>query len=408
MNGKAATKRRLVVVGNGMAGLRTVEDLLTYAPDQYEITVFGAEPYGNYNRILLSEVLCGEKQLADIFINTRQWYTENNITLHAGVDKAVIGIDRDCRQVLAQDGTRADYDELVIATGSDAIRMTIPGADYVGVNTFRTIADVNTMLTYATPGKQAIVLGGGLLGLEAANGLVQRGMMVTVIHNHSFLLNKQLDSEAGKLLQVELESRGVQFKMQTRLQGLLGDDQHHVRAAQFDDGTVLSCDLFVMAIGVQPNITVAKAAGLVCERGIIVNDVMQTSDPAIYAVGECVEHRGNTFGLVAPLFEQAKVCAQQLAGHSSSQFVNLPMATKLKVSGIKLFSVGDFQGDGQSESIVFTDPVQGVYKKLVVKANQLVGAVLYGDTIDSAWYQELVEQQTNVSPIRDRIIFGKA
>ncbi|MDD5277312.1 MAG: FAD-dependent oxidoreductase [Methylovulum sp.] len=408
MNGSCTEKMRLVVIGNGMAGLRTVEELLACAPDRYEITVFGAEPYGNYNRILLSAVLCGEKQLADIFINTRQWYADNGITLHAGADKAVARIDRARRQVLAEDGTVADYDRLLIATGSDAIKMAIPGHDYVGVNTFRTIADVNAMLAYATPGKQALVLGGGLLGLEAANGLSQCGMTVTVIHNHADLLNKQLDSSASKLLQAELERRGVQFKMQARLQGLVGDGGQHVRAAQFDDGTALACDLFVMAIGVQPNITVAKAAGLACARGIIVNDAMQTSDAWVYAVGECVEHRGNTFGLVAPLYGQAKVCAQHLAGHSTAQFVNPPMATKLKVSGIKLFSVGDFQGNDQAEHIFFTDPVQGIYKKLVVKANQLVGAVLYGDTADSAWYQELVEQQVNVTPIRDRIIFGKA
>jgi nitrite reductase (NADH) large subunit len=402
------TKKRLVVIGNGMAGMRTVEELLTAAPDKYEITVFGSEPYGNYNRIMLSSVLCGEKTIEDIVINNRQWYIDNGITLHAGDAKTVVCIDRKKKDVYAQDGTVANYDRLLIATGSKAVILQIPGNDLEGVISFRDIFDVKKILAYSRIHKKAVVLGGGLLGLEAANGLVLRGMDVTVIHNNEVLLNRQIDKPAAKMLQTELEQRGLKFRMNAKLKQLLGNELGHITTVCFDDGSQLDCDLFIMAIGVRPNKSVAQEAGIYCERGIVVNDTLQSYDPCIYAVGECIQHRGDTFGLVAPLFEQAKVCANHLSGHGAAEYVTLPTATKLKVSGINLFSIGDFQGDEECESICFTDPAIGIYKKLVLKANKLMGAVLYGDIADGSWYQELLEKEQDISGIKETLIFGKA
>jgi nitrite reductase (NADH) large subunit len=402
------TKQRLVVIGNGMAGMRTIEELLSASPDQYDITVFGAEPYGNYNRIMLSAVLAGDKTVEDIVINPREWYVENKIKLHAGEKKAVARIERGFKKVIAVDGTTASYDRLLIATGSKAIFPKVEGNNLDGVISFRDIVDVNKMLDYSRKYKKAVVLGGGLLGLEAANGLALRGMDVTVIHRNEVLLNRQLDKTAAKLLQSELEQRGITFKMATKLQKLIGNQDKHIIAAQFQDGSELACDLLIAAIGIEPNIAIAKEAGLYCERGIVVNDTLQSYDPSIYAVGECIQHRGGTFGLVAPLFEQAKVCANHLSSHGVAEYVTLPTATKLKVTGIQLFSVGDFMGDSESEHITFSDPALGIYKKLVLKANQLIGAVLYGDTADGSWYQELLEKKTSVLEMRDKLIFGKA
>lgn len=401
-------KPRLVVIGNGMAGMRTVEELLSAAPEQYDITVFGSEPYGNYNRIMLSAVLSGDKTIEDIVINSREWYRDNHITLHAGAEKAVVRIDRGHQKVIAQDGTIAEYDRLLIATGSKAVVPDIPGNDLAGVISFRDILDVNKMLEYCKSHKKAVVLGGGLLGLEAANGLAYRGMEVTVVHTNPVLLNRQLDQYAGKLLQTELAQRGIEFKMPAKTERLLGDSNGHITAVRFEDGSELACDLFVMAIGVRPNMALAQGAGLYCERGIVVNDTLQTYDPCVYAVGECIQHRNQTFGLVAPLFEQAKVCANHLSEHGVAEYITLPTATKLKVTGINLFSVGDFQGDADSESLVFTDVSAGIYKKLVLKANRLIGSVLYGDTADGSWYQELLEKNTDIAPIRDVLMFGRA
>lgn len=402
------TKQQLVVIGNGMAGMKAVEELLSAAPDKYSITVFGAEPYGNYNRIMLSPVLCGEKSIEDIMINDRQWYTDNNITLHAGADKAVVEIDRTHRVVKAQDGTEAHYDRLLIATGSNPFILPIPGNDLEGVIAFRDVYDVNKMLSYSETKKHAVVLGGGLLGLEAANGLVQRGMQVTVVHSNAVLLNRQLDGTAGHLLQQELEKRGVNFKMPAQTQTLVDNGQGHIKAVTFADSSELPCDLFVMAIGVRPNMALAKSAGIHCDKGIVVSDTLQTYDPSIYAVGECIQHRDDTFGLVAPLFEQAKVCANHLCGHGVAEYKTLPSATKLKVTGINLFSLGDFNGDEECDIIRFSDPSAGIYKKLVIKNNHIIGLVLYGATTDGAWYQSLLEQRINIEDMRELLIFGQA
>ena len=400
-------KQRLVVIGNGMAGIRTVEELLAIVPEKYEITVFGSEPYGNYNRIMLSSVLSGEKNIEDIVINDRQWYVDHKIVLHAGSDKAVVEINRRSKYVITKDGTRAQYDRLLIATGSKPVVPDIPGADLEGVISFRDIFDVNTMIEYSRNHKKAIVLGGGLLGLEAANGLLLRGMQVTVIHSKPVLLNRQLDRQAGEMLQRELEVRGLHFKMSARSQQLISDDDGHIKAVGFADGSELECDLFITAVGIRPNLALAEKAKLYCERGIVVNDNLQSYDPSIYAVGECIQHRGKTFGLVAPLFEQAKVCANHLSDHGTADYKTLPTATKLKVTGINLFSVGDFLADEGSETIHFTDPALGVYKKLVIMNNQLIGAVLYGDTADGSWYHELLNTKQDISEIREHLIFGQ-
>jgi nitrite reductase (NADH) large subunit len=401
-------KQKLVVIGNGMAGMRTIEELLSTSPDKYDITVFGAEPYGNYNRIMLSAVLCGDKTMENILIHNYHWYKDNHITLHAGESKTVVRIERGYQQVIAQDGTTANYDRLLIATGSKAVIPDVTGNNLDGVISFRDIADVNKMLSYSQSHKKVVVLGGGLLGLEAANGLVLRGMDVTVIHNHDVLLNRQLDKPASKLLQTELEQKGIKFKMAAKLKCLLGDDNKHIMTVRFEDDSELDCDLFIMAIGVFPNISLAKQAGLYCERGIVVNDNLQSYDPNIYAVGECIQHRGDTFGLVAPLFEQAKVCATHLSEQSNKTYVNLPTAVKLKVTGIHLFSIGDFHGELGCEKLIFSDSELGIYKKLVLKDDKLVGAVLYGDTGDGFWYQQLLEQKITINTLRDRLIFGKA
>ncbi|GGA82582.1 hypothetical protein GCM10011369_25710 [Neiella marina] len=401
------TKEKLVVIGNGMAGMKAVEELLSASPEHYEITVFGAEPYGNYNRIMLSPVLCGEKTIDEIMINDRQWYQDNGIVLHAGPDKQITEIDRRRRKVISRDGTEARYDKLLIATGSKPFIIPLPGHQLDGVIAFRDIFDVNTMLSYAVTRRHAVVLGGGLLGLEAANGLKQQGMEVTVVHNCATLLNRQLDANAAELLRAEFEARGIHFMMEADTKELVADNSGHVRAVRFGDGTELPCDLFVMAVGVKPNFDLAKSAGLHCERGIVVNDTLQTFDPSIYAVGECVQHRGSTFGMVAPVFEQAKVCANHLSGHGVAEYKTLPTATKLKVTGINLFSVGDFVGDSDCDILEFHDPDLKVYKRVVLRAERVIGAVLYGDTIDGSWYQTLLESEQDVSAIRSVLLFGQ-
>lgn len=400
-------KQKLVVVGNGMAGMRTIEELLTAAPDMYEISVFGAEPHGNYNRILLSSVLSGEKNLHDIVIHDREWYQRHHIQLHTGPGKAVVEIKRGLGHVVTADGSVAEFDRLLVATGSKPIMPDLPGSDLNGVIAFRDIEHVDTMLRYSQTHRHAIVLGGGLLGLEAANGLLQRGMSVTVIHNHAVLMNRQLDSEAGQLLQNQLRAKGMAFELAVRLQEIIGNSEQHIEAVQLDDGRVLACDLLVCAIGVQPNIQLAKQAGLYCERGIVVNDTLQSYDPSIYAVGECIQHRGQTFGLVAPLYEQAKICANHLAAHGIAEYVTPPMATQLKVTGIQLFSVGDFMGDESSETLQFSDNSLGIYKKVVLKNQKIQGAVLYGDTQDGRWYQDLIEQGYDITDLREQLLFGQ-
>ena len=397
-------KERLILIGNGMAGVRALEELLKIAPDLYDIEVFGAEPYGNYNRILLSPVLAGEKSVHDITLNPPVWYADNGIVLHAGCE--VTAIDRANRQAVARDGSRTRYDRLLLATGSNPFVLPVPGHDLPGVVSFRDIADVEVMLEAAKHYRRAIVIGGGLLGLEAANGLMKQGMDVTVVHLSDTLMERQLDTAAAALLRASLEARGLRVLTQRQTQAILGDAR--VRAVRFADGEEIPADLVVMAVGIRPNIALAKQAGLHCQRGVVVNDTMQTFDPRVYAVGECVQHRGETYGLVAPLFEQAKVCANHLAKVGIARYEGSVTSTKLKVTGIDLFSAGDFTGGADSDELVFKDQARGVYKKLVVRDNRVCGAVLYGDTADGPWYFQLMREGTDVSHLRDSLLFGQA
>jgi nitrite reductase (NADH) large subunit len=399
-------KLKLVMVGNGMAGVRTLEELRKIAPDIYDITVFGAEPYANYNRILLSPVLAGEQTVKDIMLNDADWYAENNITLHLG--KKITGIDRVRRMVVAEDGTTAEYDRLLLATGSNPFLLPVPGKDLKGVISYRDIGDTNAMIEAAQTHRHAVVIGGGLLGLEAANGLKLRGMDVTVVHLPTWLMDRQLDPVAGKMLQKSLEDRGLRFLLQKNTKEIVGDDNGHVKAIRFADGLEVPAQLVVMAVGIRPNTTLAEASGIHCNRGIVVNDTMQTYDPRIYAVGECVSHRGTAYGLVAPLFEMAKVCANHLANFGIGRYQGSVTSTKLKVTGIDLFSAGEFMGGEDTEEIVLTDPVGGVYKKLVLKGDRLIGACLYGDTVDGSWYFKLLREGKDIGQIRDTLMFGEA
>ncbi|WP_241751863.1 nitrite reductase large subunit NirB [Xanthomonas translucens] len=389
-----------------MAGIRTVEELLKLMPGMYDITVFGAEPHPNYNRILLSPVLSGEQQFDEIVLNPLAWYAEHGIHLHVG--KEVTRIDRVKRKVIAADGTEAPYDRLLLATGSLPIVLPVPGKDLKGVIGYRDMHDTQTMIDTATRKRHAVVIGGGLLGLEAANGLKQRGMQVTVVHLADWLLERQLDPVAGQLLQRSLSERGLEFRLGTSTTELVGNADGEVVAVKFSDGSEVPADLVVMAAGIRPNIALAQAAGIHCTRGIVVNDTLQTFDPRVYAVGECASHRGIAYGLVAPLFEQAKICANHLAGFGIGIYRGSVASTKLKVTGIDLFSAGDFMGGEGSEEIVLSDPAGGVYKKLVLKDDKLVGACLYGDTNDGAWYFQLLKDASPIGERRERLMFGES
>ncbi|MDC6167290.1 nitrite reductase large subunit NirB [Paucibacter sp. XJ19-41] len=400
-------KLKLVMVGNGMAGVRTLEELLKIAPDLYDITVFGAEPHPNYNRILLSPVLAGEQTIAEIILNPLSWYAEQGITLHLG--KTVTQIDRIRRKVIAEDGTEAEYDRLLIATGSSPFILPVPGKELDGVIAYRDIADTNEMIDAATKYQHAVVIGGGLLGLEAANGLMLRGMQVTVVHIGDWLMERQLDDQAGELLRKSLQARGLRFMLGAQTKALIGGKDGRVMAVQFKDGQEIPADLVVMAAGIRPNTALAESAGIHCSRGIVVSDTMQTvTDPRIYSVGECAAHRGIAYGLVAPLFEQGKVCATHLAQFGIGRYLGSQTSTKLKVTGIDLFSAGDFMGGEGFEEVVMSDPFAGVYKKLVIKDDKLVGACLYGDTVDGSWYFKLLREGRKIHDIRDKLMFGES
>jgi nitrite reductase (NADH) large subunit len=397
-------KPSLVVIGNGMAGMRTVEELLKLVRGMYRITVFGAEPHGNYNRILLSPVLAGEKTVDDIMLHTRDWYADNGVNLHAG--DPVVRIDRRQRVVHAASGLAVPYDRLLIATGSRPFIVPVPGHDLPGVIGFRDLHDVDTMLAASRAGGRAVVIGGGLLGLEAANGLLRRGMDVTVVHVTASLMNQQLDGPAAELLRASLEQRGLRILLSRQTAAIEGEGR--VQSVRFADGESIPADLVVMAAGVRPNVALAKEAGLHVERAIVVDDTLQTYDPRIYAVGECVQHRRATFGLVAPIWDQARVCAAHLAGAGHRRYVQQATATKLKVTGVDLYSAGDIVGGEGSEDLVLRDRRGGVYKRLVVGGKRLLGVVLYGDVADGPWYFELIQNRSDISAIRNHLLFGQA
>ncbi|MFV0292615.1 MAG: nitrite reductase large subunit NirB [Paracoccus sp. (in: a-proteobacteria)] len=393
------TRERLVVIGAGMASGRMLEHL-TDSGAAYDITLFNAEPRGNYNRIMLSPVLSGEKTYQDIITHNNDWYMARGIATRFG--EHVTDIDRNRKIVTGQNGKLA-YDKLVIATGSAPFMIPIAGRNLPGVIAYRDIDDTNTMIAAVRPDAEAVVIGGGLLGLEAAAGLQMRGMKVTVIHLMGHLMERQLDPSSGYLLQQTLERRGITVHCKGATKAILG--QERAEAVLLEDGTVYGADLVVMAVGIRPETRLANDAGLEVERGVVVNDQLQTSDPSVFALGECVEHDQQLFGLVAPLYDQARVLATTLMGGDAT-FQPVQTATKLKVTGCDLFSAGDFADGPGREDIVFRDPGRGIYKRLVLEDNQLVGAVLYGDTADGNWFFDFIRNGKDISAMRNTLIFG--
>ncbi|KGB83469.1 nitrite reductase [Rhodovulum sp. NI22] len=396
--------QKLVVIGAGMASGRAIEHLVETAPNAYEITLFGTEPRGNYNRIMLSPVLSGEKTYEEIVTHDADWYATHGVTCRFG--ETVTGIDR-ARKVVLSAGGETPYDKLLIASGSNPFIIPMPGHDLDGVLAYRDLDDTYAMMKAAEkPGAKAVVIGGGLLGLEAAAGLKMRGMDVTVVHLMGHLMERQLDEAAGYLLRKELVGRGINVLCSSNSKEILGEDGK-VRALLLDNGTELPCDILVMAVGIRPNTALAKEAELAVGRGIHVDDQMVTSDPDILSVGECVEHNGAIFGLVAPLYDQAKIVAKTLLGEAAA-FEPKQTSTKLKVTGVDLFSAGDFAEGDDREDIVFRDPARGVYKRLVLQDNRIIGAVMYGDTADGNWFFGLMKDGTDVSDMRETLIFGPA
>lgn len=393
---------RLVVIGNGMAGMRALEELLKMAPTLYDITVFGDEPQPNYNRILLSPVLAGEMAFDDTILNSRDWYRERGITLHAGV--RITEIQRGHRCVLDDKGLSTPYDRLLLALGAYPFLPKLPGVDLAGVMTYRTFQDVETMQTLPA-GSSAVVIGGGLLGLEAAYGLLTRGVRVTVVHRHAWLLERQTDQVGGELLLKSLVDRGIEFCLESETEALIGTD--HIEAVRLKDGRVLDADLVIFAVGIRPRIDLARRAKLHCERGILVDDTLQTYDPRIYAVGECVQHRGATYGLVAPLFEQAKVAANHLAEYGRLRYQGSFTSSKLKVTGISLFSAGELGAGIGCEAVSLLDAASGIYKKVILKGRKLAGFLLYGDTTLGPWLFQLLRDATDVTNLRDHLLFGE-
>jgi nitrite reductase (NADH) large subunit len=398
-------RERLVVVGNGMAGMRTVEELLKRDPLRYQITVFGAEPHVNYDRIALSSVLAGEKEIGQITIHSLAWYGENGVQLHAG--DPVVAIDREAKTVTSESGRVEPYDKLLLAMGSKPIVPPIPGLELPGVCAFRDIADVEQMIAASTEHRRAIVIGGGLLGLEAANGLMKRGMAVAVVHLAETLMERQLDAAAGRLLQRELTERGLNFFTNGQTEEIFGEGR--AEGVRLADGREVPGDLVCMAIGIRPAIELAKTTDLDINRGIVVHDDLRTSDPDIFAVGECAEHRGKTYGLVAPLYEMAKVCADHLArDDATTGYAGTILFTKLKVTGVDVFSAGALAAGEESGELTYNDTARQIYKKLIVRDGKIDGVVLYGDVADSNWYLDMLRSREDITPFQDAILFGQS
>ncbi len=398
-------RAQLAVVGNGMAGIRAVEELLSRAPDRFDITVIGAELHANYNRILLSSVLAGDKTFDEIVINSPSWYDEHKIRLIAG--NPVTAIDRVTRQVALADGTAVPYEKLLLATGSKPLAPPVPGLALPNVRAFRDIADVKAMIEASRSDRRAVVIGGGLLGLEAAWGLKRRGMSVALVHLMPTLMERQLDLAAAELLRRDLDARGIAFFTNSQTEEILGADR--AEAVLLADGRRIPADLVVLAVGIRPDIDLARTAQLDVNRGILVGDDMGTSDPNIYAVGECIEHNGQVFGLVAPIWDQAKVCGARLAGDAAAVYVPPPVFTSLKITGIDVFSAGALAAaDEGDQEITLHDAKRGLYKKVILRDDRVVGSVLYGSVADGPWYVQLMRDKTDVSSFRDQIVFGRA
>ncbi|WP_140986242.1 nitrite reductase large subunit NirB [Asticcacaulis tiandongensis] len=404
-NADTPPKPRIVVIGAGMAGGRIVEEILKRDAHRFDVSIIGAEDCATYDRIQLSPVLAGEKTFEDIVTHSQAWYDTNGVKTHFGC--WVQSINKDGRYVTLHDGVTIAYDYLILATGSDPIRLPLPGADLPGVVAFRDLHDVDIMQKAAEKGGEAIVIGGGLLGLEAAYGLAKRGMKATVIHLMDVLMERQLDEAAGRLLEKALLERGVNSVLNAHSEAIVGDS--HVEGLKLKDGRIIPASLLVMAVGIRPHVEPAKAAGLLVERGIVVDDQMRTSDAHIFAVGECVQHRGTCYGLVAPIWDMCRTLADVLTEKNvDAAYLGSELATRLKVSGVDLYSAGQFNGGEGCEDIVFRDPARGVYKRIVVKENKLVGTVLFGEAADGAWYFDLIKKAESISDIRDTLIFGQS
>ncbi|WP_438444350.1 nitrite reductase large subunit NirB [Gorillibacterium sp. sgz5001074] len=396
-------KKRLVLVGNGMAGVYALEQLLKLAPaEQFEITVFGSEPHPNYNRILLSSVLAGDANMKDIVINDWDWYKDNGITLHTG--QTVTKIDTAAKTVTSDKGTTVAYDELILATGSLPFMLPLPGADKEGVIAFRDIQDCETMMETSKTYKKALVIGGGLLGIEAARGLLNLNMDVTVVHIFKYLMERQLDATASAMLKAELERQGMKFLLEKNTEQIKG--KKRVTGVRFTDGSEIDTDLVVMAVGIRPNVALAKNSGIEVNRGIVVNDYLETSIPHVYAVGECAEHRGIAYGLVAPLYEQGNVLAKRLAGVETGGYQGSVLSTKLKVSGVQVFSAGQFTDEPDTRSVRVQDDFAGVYKKVVIKNGKVAGSVMFGDTSDSSKIFSLIKSGEDVTGKERTLLLG--
>ena len=399
-------RERVIVVGNGMVGLRFVEELLARAPDRYHLTVVGKEHRPAYNRVLLSSLLAGKITGADVRLRDQAWYAENGVQLILGTGAE--RLDPGTGTVRLEDGRDLAFDRLVFATGSQPTRPPIPGFDLPGVLTFRDLADVDAIRATCAQGRRAVVIGGGLLGIEAAYGLARAGLAVTVVHLMDWLMERQLDARAGQLLKSAVESKGVRVVLEGETEACEG--RSSVEAVRLKAGRVLPADLVVVAIGIRPETKLARQAGIECNRGIVIDDHLETSVSGIHAIGECAEHRSVCYGLVEPGYAQARILAERLAGGSDT-YTGSVLATNLKVSGVNVFSTGEFLGEGGTEEIILSDPGLEAYKKLVIRrtaeGQRLVGAVLFGDTTDGLWYQELIRNATPVGPMRTDLIFGR-
>jgi nitrite reductase (NADH) large subunit len=399
-------RERLIVVGNGMVGLRFVEELLARTGDRYQITVVGKEPQPAYNRVLLSSLLAGEVSAEDVRFRDGAWYADHGIELRLRTPAE--SIDAAARLLRLADGRRLAFDRLVLATGSQPIRPPVPGMTLPGVLTFRDLQDVEAIRAAAGRGRRAVVIGGGLLGIEAAYGLVRAGLEVSLLHLMDRLMERQLDPRAGQLLRTAVEAKGVRVLLEAETEAMVGDLA--AATVKLKDGRLLPADLVVVAIGIRPETELARQSGIACCRGIVVDDHLETSLPNVYAIGECAEHRGICYGLVEPGYAQARILAVRLAGGGEA-YGGSVLATNLKVSGVSVFSTGEFLGQDGAEEIIFSDLGLPAYKKLVIRrfaeGQRLVGAVLFGDTADGLWYQELIKTGTPVGPMRTDLIFGR-
>ncbi len=397
-------KERLLIVGHGMASVRLCEDLITFAPDRFDITIVGAEPRLAYNRVLLSALLAGDVAEDDLTLRPSEWYAQHGIRVITG--RRVTRLDLDARRAVLENGAQCLFDRVALATGSEAARLPIPGMDLPGVMTFRDFGDMPDLLDAAVQGVRVAVIGGGLLGIEAACSLAKGGAKVTLVHVMDRLMERQLDARSAAFLKRAVERKGVQVLLNAQTVAVHGDAK--ADSLRFADGSELRVDLVVVAIGVRPSIALARTADLPVKRGILVDDKMTTAVPFVHALGECAEHRGTVYGLVEPAYDQARVLARLWAGDVDARYEGTVLATNLKVSGIPVFSAGDFLGEETTRDIVFEDRGAGQCRKLVVRGHQLVGAALVGEASDALWYRDLIRSGEDISALRHNILFGRA